>query len=119
MKTTVALILMISCTITANLLLKIGAMSPPGGNFEFRNVAIAWQSLTGILAFGCALLIYAWVLRSVPLNVAQAFAAFQFVGVVLASAILLSEAIPPMRWVGLALISAGILLVGLTIPSGN
>lgn len=117
MKITVALTLMISCTIVANLLLKIGAMAPPGGNVFFRN--IPWQSLTGILVFGFALLIYAWILRSIPLNIAQAFAAFQFVGVVLASAVLLSEAIPPLRWVGLALISAGILLVGLTTQGSN
>src|SRR5215469_7837168 len=101
MKIAVALVLMISCTIIANLLLKIGAMSPPSGNFVFRNVA--WQSFTGVAIFGVSLLIYTWILRSVPLNIAQAFAAFQFVGVILASAILLSEAIPPLRWVGLAL----------------
>ena len=117
MRIAVALVLMISCTIVANLLLKIGAMAPPGESILFRNVA--WQSLTGISIFGCSLLIYMWVLRSVPLNIAQAFAAFQFVGVILASAVLLSEAIPPLRWVGLALISVGILLVGLTTYSSN
>lgn len=117
MKIAVALMLMISCTIVANLLLKIGAMAPPGANIVFRNVA--WQSITGILVFGFSLLIYTWILRSIPLNIAQAFAAFQFVGVVVASAVLLSEAIPPLRWVGLALISAGILLVGLTTQGSN
>lgn len=117
MKITVALVLMISCTIIGNLLLKVGAMSPPGSNVVFRN--IAWQSLTGIVIFGVSLLIYTWILRSIPLNIAQAFAAFQFVGVVVASAVLLSEAIPPLRWVGLALISAGILLVGLTTQGNN
>lgn len=117
MKIAVALMLMISCTIVANLLLKIGAMVPPGGNVFFRT--FAWQTLTGILIFGCSLLIYMWVLRLIPLNIAQAFAAFQFVGVILASAVLLSEAIPPLRWVGLALISLGILLVGLTTYSSN
>lgn len=117
MRIAVALILMISSTIIANLLLKIGAMAPPGANAVFRNVS--WQSLAGIFAFGFSLLIYTWVLRSIPLNVAQAFTAFQFVGVVLASAILLSEAIPPLRWVGLALIAAGILLVAITSNVSN
>src|SRR5436190_20126502 len=115
MKVVGALILMISCTVLANVLLKIGAMTRPGENLAFAN--IAWQSVAGILVFGCSLLIYAWVLRSLPLSLAQSFAALQFVGVIVASAVLLSENIPPLRWIGIALITVGILLVGITATS--
>jgi len=42
------------------------------------------------------------------------FAAAQFIGVVLAACLVLGEPISPARWVGIAFVSFGILLVGLT-----
>jgi drug/metabolite transporter (DMT)-like permease len=49
-----------------------------------------------------------------PLNVAQSFAALQFVAVILASAWFLGEPISGVRWLGIALIIAGILTVGIS-----
>jgi drug/metabolite transporter (DMT)-like permease len=59
-------------------------------------------------------LIYAWILAFLPLNVAQSFTAAQFIAVILASAVFLSEPIPVARWLGIALIFVGILVVSLT-----
>jgi drug/metabolite transporter (DMT)-like permease len=42
------------------------------------------------------------------------FAAAQFVGVIFAAALVLGEPISPARWIGIAFVSLGILLVGLT-----
>lgn len=103
-------ILMISLTVTANLLMKLGAA--PSERLIFGMVSI--RTLLGLVAFGCAGLVYAWILRWLPLNVAQAIAAAQFIAVILASAVVLSESIPPMRWLGIALIAVGIALVGAT-----
>jgi undecaprenyl phosphate-alpha-L-ara4N flippase subunit ArnE len=47
-----------------------------------------------------------------PLHAAQAFAAVQYVAVVLAASLLLRERIAPTSWLGIAFIAAGIVLVG-------
>lgn len=118
MKTAALLLFMISFTVIANLLLKQGAMVPASERV-FLGI-FGWKSFLGFVGFACAGLIYAVVLRWLPLNVAQSFASVQFVAVILASAIILSESIPPLRWLGIALITAGVLFVSLTVEnSGN
>ena len=49
---------------------------------------------------------------------AQAFAATQFIAVILASSLLLSEPIPFARWIGIGLIACGIAVVGTTTGQG-
>jgi hypothetical protein len=55
-------------------------------------------------------LFYARVLRLLPLNVAQSYAAAQFIAVILASKLILGEPIPLARWAGISLIAAGIIV---------
>ena len=118
MKIAFFLSLMISFTVVANLLLKQGAMVPSADRFFFG--MFGWKSIFGLAVFCCAGLIYAVVLRWLPLNIAQSVAALQFVAVILASAFILSESIPPARWLGIALITVGVLLVSSTIgDAGN
>ena len=105
-------IVIISCTVGANLMLKIGAMEPVGTRFLLG--LLGWKSLVGLCLFGFGGVIYAFVLRAVPLNVAQVFTATQFVGVILAARLVLSEPISPLRWVGIICICCGIIMVGLT-----
>lgn len=112
MKLILALITMISCTVVANLLLKVGGTVPAAQRVILG--LFGWQTGAGVIVFGCALLLYAWVLRVLPLNVAQCFTAAQFICVILASAIILSEHIPPVRWFGISMIFFGILVVSLT-----
>lgn len=108
---------MIAFTVVANLLLKQGAMVPASERMFFG--VYGWKSVLGFFAFACGGLIYAVVLRWLPLNVAQSVASLQFVAVILASAFILSESIPPMRWLGIALITTGVLLVGSTLENGG
>ena len=103
---------MISFTVAANLMLKLGAAVPQAERVLFG--VLGWKSAAGLILFGCAGLLYAVLLRSISLNLAQVFAAVQFVGVVLAACLVLGEPISPARWVGIAFVSFGILLVGLT-----
>jgi multidrug transporter EmrE-like cation transporter len=56
----------------------------------------------------------AFLLRPVPRNIAQVFAAARFLGVVIAGRLVRTEAISLARWLGIACISLGITLVGLT-----
>jgi len=101
---------MVACTIAANLLLKVGAApgEPALGGL------VSPKSALGAVVFGCALVLYMRVLKSVPLNLAQAFMAVQYIGVILAAAVLLNEPLPPIRWAGMFLIALGIALVGWT-----
>jgi drug/metabolite transporter (DMT)-like permease len=73
--------------------------------------------MAGLALFGCGGMLYAILLRQVPLNVAQVFAAAQFVGVGVAACLILGEPISPARWLGIGCICFGIVLVGLTASS--
>ena len=106
---------MISLTVAAALMLKIGAAAPPAERVFFG--VLGWKSAAGLALFGCGGILYAVLLRSVSLNLAQVLASAQFVGVVLAASLVLGEPISPARWIGIAFISLGILLVGLTVHS--
>lgn len=117
LKIIIALIVMISCTVVANLFMKIGAMVPSSERVLFD--LLSWKSLFGIFVFGCAALIYAWLLHWLPLNVVQSFAAAQFVAVIIASSVVLSEEIPLARWIGILLIATGIFVVAMTSEIGS
>jgi drug/metabolite transporter (DMT)-like permease len=73
-----------------------------------------WRVASAYASFAVSVLFYTLLLRTVPLNVAQSFTAAQFIAVVLASTVILSEPISTPRWAGIALIAAGIALVGWT-----
>jgi multidrug transporter EmrE-like cation transporter len=113
MKTTLLMVAMIACTIGANLLLKVGAEVPT----ERRIIGglISMPALVGMALFGVAMLFYLAVLHRLPLNLAQGFAAAQFVGVILAAWIVLGEPIPLVRWACMLLIVAGIVGMGLSM----
>ena len=104
---------MIGFTVGANLMLKLGAMDPSEARFLFG--VVGWRSLAGLCLFGCAGLIYAILLRFVALNIAQVFTAAQFVGVVVAARLVMEEPISWPRWIGIAFICTGMLIVALTL----
>ena len=112
MRLVIGFILMIGSTVAANLLLKMGAMAPPGARHVFG--LYDWKSVLGFACFGAAGAIYSWILNWLPLNVAQSIAASQFVAVILASAFVLAEPVPMPRLIGIALIAVGIVLVSIT-----
>jgi drug/metabolite transporter (DMT)-like permease len=72
------------------------------------------KSVAGLSLFGCGGIVYAFLLRRVPLNIAQSFTAAQFVGVIVAASLVLGEPISLGRWLGIACISFGIFVVGHT-----
>jgi drug/metabolite transporter (DMT)-like permease len=106
-------ILMVSCTVGGNLLMKQGASAPAAERVLFG--IMGWRTFFGFCVFAVAGLIYSWVLRWMPLNVAQSFTSIQFVAVLLASSLILSEPISAVRWIGIALIGAGIAVVSLDL----
>jgi drug/metabolite transporter (DMT)-like permease len=115
MKIPILFITMITLTVIANIYLKLGASAPVANRIIFG--MFGWRTLAGLFAFGCAGLLYAWLLKWLPLNVAQSFTAVQFIAVIAASSIFLSEPISMQRWAGIMLITAGLLVIGLTTES--
>ena len=115
MKTTLGISGVILFCIAANVLLKVGASQPAEQRFMFG--LIGWHALGGFVCWGLAALLYAWVLQWLPLNVARSLLALQFVGIIFACKVFLDEPIDPLRWLGIALIFAGILVVGFASKS--
>jgi undecaprenyl phosphate-alpha-L-ara4N flippase subunit ArnE len=111
-RTLLFLLLMVSMTSTGNVLIKLGSILPASERSLFG--LMSYKTALGITIFAGSVLLYAKVLETLPLNVAQAFAALQFIFVILASFVLLGETISWLRWLGIILIAAGILIVGLT-----
>lgn len=107
-------VVMISLTVTANLLLKSGATAPRIEAGEWLGL-VNWQVAAGLATFALSAVFYLWILTKLPLNVAQSFAAFQFVAVILAAWLILGEPIGVLRATGIGLICGGIFLVGLSV----
>lgn len=113
MKTVLLYGVLIAFTVCANLLLKTGATSAERLGHGMMGL-INWRVVLGLACFASGAFVYANILRWYPLNVAQAFASAQFVAVILASWLVLSEPIGGVRWIGILFITAGILLVGVS-----
>jgi drug/metabolite transporter (DMT)-like permease len=116
MRAALVIVGMFTFTVIANLLLKMGAVSGRDAGGTWWNQLLNWRIAAGFASFAAAALFYTVLLRSVPLNVAQSFTAAQYVAVILASALVLSEPISAMRWLGIFLIAGGIAIVGWSQP---
>jgi len=111
---TAALILAsMTCTVLANLYLKIGGQRP-GAFASWPFNAINSHVVIGAAWFALAFLFYALILRRLPLSLAQAIFSVQFVLVILAANLVLHESIGGVRWLGVALMAAGLLVVSLS-----
>lgn len=71
--------------------------------------------LLGLFFYGVGALAWIAALTRLDLSVAYPFLALNFVLVALSSWLVLHERIPALRWVGIAVICAGILLVAASI----
>jgi drug/metabolite transporter (DMT)-like permease len=67
--------------------------------------------LAGTVSYTVSILFWIYALSRVDLSFAYPFLALSYVLVIIASWLLLGERIPPLRWIGLAVICAGILIV--------
>ena len=99
-----------TCTVIGNLLLKVGAGERGVGTvwpFSLLNM----QTFLGAIAFCFALILYLMVLKRTALNLAQSIFAVQFVLVIFAANLILNEPIGVYRWIGIALIALGLLVI--------
>jgi drug/metabolite transporter (DMT)-like permease len=105
--------LITSFTVVGNLFLKVGVLKP-GLADTWPLTLINMYTLFGTVSFGLAFLGYATLLQRIPLNLAQAIFSFQFVAVIVSSAVVLGEPVGAMRWLGICIIFVGILVVNFT-----
>jgi multidrug transporter EmrE-like cation transporter len=92
----------------------IGARQVKTPGSTISRVARQPRLWVGLFLFGISALFWLVVLTRVPLSVAYPFVGVTYVIVVFWSRFVLGEAVPPSRWLGVALVALGIAVVGLS-----
>jgi undecaprenyl phosphate-alpha-L-ara4N flippase subunit ArnE len=70
-----------------------------------------WLAL-GVFMLGCGLLVWLLVLQDVPVSVAYPMLSLNFIFITLAARFIWHERVSPRHWLGVALIIAGIIILG-------
>ena len=94
---------------SSQLLLKIGATAPSSGLLNFNALHSPWVWL-GIIAEIISLIAWLGALRSIPLSVAYNLSGLTHAIIPLGCWSWLGENISPLRWSGIALVLAGVIL---------
>ncbi|MBX2998562.1 MAG: hypothetical protein KF893_08645 [Caldilineaceae bacterium] len=117
--------LSIATGVAGQTLLKLGVTQPgDGGIAAFNPLAIIIMifksplMMGGLLLYGVGALSWIMVLSRMNLSYAYPFLALNFVLVALVSKIVLGEAIPLMRWIGIAFICVGIVAIANSTHQG-
>lgn len=74
--------------------------------------------LLGLFLYAVGAVAWILVLSRVDLSFAYPFLAFNFILITISSRILLSETVPLLRWIGVLIICAGILVVAVSGRAG-
>lgn len=111
------ILLSIVCGVAGQTVIKIGVSQPGASDAATGLVSLVGMIvrspmvMLGLVLYGLGALAWIAVLSRVDLSVAYPFLALNFVLVTFSSQFILGETIPLMRWLGVAVICAGILLV--------
>jgi len=76
--------------------------------------ALAEYLILGLAIYAVSTVIYLYVLSRSHLSWAYGFAGLSFVFASLIAAVFLAEPVPPLRWVGIGVITLGTVLIGLS-----
>jgi drug/metabolite transporter (DMT)-like permease len=111
------ILLSVSSGVAGQTAIKLG-VSGPGASEASSGIAsllgMIMQSplvLLGLVFYGVGALSWIAVLSRMDLSYAYPFLALNFVLITLVSRFFLGETVPPVRWLGIAVICVGILLV--------
>jgi multidrug transporter EmrE-like cation transporter len=117
--------LSIAAGVAGQTLLKLGVSQPGDTGIAAFNplviIGMIFKSplmMGGLLLYGVGALSWIMVLSRMNLSYAYPFLALNFVLVALVSRLVLGESIPLMRWVGIALICAGIVAIANSAQQG-
>jgi multidrug transporter EmrE-like cation transporter len=80
------------------------------------DIARTWQVVVGLAVFGLSAVSWLVVVSRVPLSFAYPFVGITYVLLALFGKFVLHEHVPTIRWIGVALVVAGIIVVGKTSP---
>lgn len=98
---------------------RIGTMQVNAFGDTLARAAKEPRLWVGLALFGISAVFWLVVLSRVSLSIAYPFAGMSYVGIVLLDRYVLHEPVPPLRWVGVAIIALGITLVGLSTRTVN
>lgn len=110
----VMLLLAIVTSVAGQLLLKRGMSNRPG--FQVRQVLSLTRDpavVGGFAAYGVSTLLYFRVLASLDLSVAYPSVSLGYVLIIILSRVLFRESVSRVRWLAAAIISMGVVLVGI------
>ncbi len=119
------ILLSVSFGVAGQTALKLGVSQPGAAEAAtglFSIVGLIFKSplvMLGLLFYALGALAWIAVLSRLDLSVAYPFLALNFVLVTISSRFLLGETVPPLRWLGILVIIAGILLVAKSATSGQ
>jgi drug/metabolite transporter (DMT)-like permease len=97
----------VAAVATGQILFKLAARASEGGGPFPWGLFNGWL-FAALAVYGTATILWVWVLKTVPLNVAYPFMSLAFVVVPLAAALVLGEATDWRHLAGGALIAAGV-----------
>ena len=106
------------CEAFGQILFKRGIDAIDGGEAQFgaRTLRLALGSPAiwgGILVHMVEFAVWIEILGHLPLSVAFPLESISYVTVLLATRVVLREVVPPRRWMGVGLICAGIVVLGI------
>jgi multidrug transporter EmrE-like cation transporter len=116
------ILLSVSAGVAGQTALKLGVSQPGAENAAANLVSLLTMIvrsplvLLGLVLYGVGALAWIAVLTKLDLSVAYPFLALNFVLVALTSKLVLGESVPLLRWVGIAVICVGILVVSRSNP---
>lgn len=108
------LLLAIVIGVAGQLLLKLGMTRRPG--FRLFDIVHAWRNWPIMAGFGCyglSTIIYLQVLAQLDLSLAYPTVSLGYVLVIIMSRWLFDEVVTAKRWMAVAIICAGVFMVGL------
>ena len=79
------------------------------GSYSF----VAFLTL-GVVAYFASTLVYFYVLSRVHLSWAYSLGGLSYIFATIFAATILSEAVTPLRWIGVSVIFVGVLFIGMT-----
>ena len=107
------LILAILLGVVGQLLLKQGMSKRPGFRVnELLSLIGDYSVISGFLCYGFSTLLYVSILARIELSLAYPTVSLGYVFVVIFSKLIFNETISSRRWIALAIISTGVILVG-------
>ena len=111
------ILLSVASGVAGQTVIKLGVERPEaaangaGPEGLIRTIVTSPLVLLGLFLYACGALAWIAVLRRMDLGYAYPFLALNFVLIALVSRFILGEDVPLLRWVGIAVICVGILVV--------